>query len=81
MELHELKLFLGWMTAINFAMLMLATTFLVLFGNVAKKMHSSLFDLEAAQLRPMYFWYLAIYKIFWIVFNLVPYIAISAMGY
>ncbi len=76
MTIEQLTAFLGWCTAINIAVLVLATLALILMKDFAARVHGGLFDLEKRVLEEQYFQCLAQYKILILVFNLVPYIAL-----
>jgi hypothetical protein len=68
--------FLGWMTLVNFGILMFATVFLALFRGWAMSIHSAMTGVDQAALPTLYFSYLGNLKIAWIVLNLVPYLVL-----
>lgn len=76
----ELRVFLGWCTAINLGVLILASILLVAARGWATRVHAGMFGLEEADVAREYFRYLANYKIAVVVFNLVPYIALRIMA-
>jgi hypothetical protein len=71
---------LGWCTAINFGLLIVASIALALMRGSISRIHSKLFGLDEVDLSRAYFQYLAQYKIAIIVLNLVPYIALKVMA-
>lgn len=71
--------FLGWCTLINIALLVFSSLFVVLFNSFAVKIHTKLFHVDAQFINQEYFKYLGHFKIFLIIFNIVPYIALKIM--
>ncbi|MFK7733726.1 MAG: DUF6868 family protein [Pseudomonadales bacterium] len=81
MNISTVTEFLGWCTVLNYGILTLSTIMLVTkTGNWAKGIHSKLFSIPTENLNPMYFNFLANYKLAIFVFNLVPYIALKIVG-
>lgn len=80
MTVVELRELLGWCSAINIGLLVLAAFFLVVARNWVLGMHSRMFGLSEEDLSRAYFQYLAQFKIVVLVFNLVPYIALRIMA-
>ena len=76
MTFEQLTAFLGWCTAINVGVLLLATLMLILMKDFTARVHGALFPLPRQVLEEQYFQYLAQYKILILVFNLVPYLAL-----
>ncbi len=72
--------FLGWCTVINYAVLLFSTLMIIAIGDWAKTIHSKLFRISKDQLDPMYFNFLANYKLAVFIFNLAPYIALKIMA-
>jgi hypothetical protein len=73
--------FFGWCTVINYGILAISTVmFMTGAGDWAKSIHSRLFDIPKDDLGPMYFHYLANFKLAVLIFNLVPYIALKILG-
>lgn len=79
MTLHELTVFLGWSTVINFAVLICASVMIMGFRNAICSIHSKLTGVSKEALPLQYFQYLANYKIAVLVFNLAPYLALRIM--
>ena len=72
--------FLGWSALINIVLLMLSAIFIVVFREMALKIHSKMFDLDKNYLLQSYYKYLAQYKILIIIFNIVPYFALRLIS-
>ena len=79
-SLETLTEFLGWCTAINLGVLVVATISASLVRGMMVNIHGKLFGLGEADLTHQYFQYLAQYKIAIFVLNLVPYIALKMMA-
>ena len=79
-SIETLAAFLGWCTAINMGMLILASILLGLMRGSISKIHARMFPLDEADLSRAYFQYLAQYKIAFVIFNLVPYIALRIIS-
>ena len=79
-SLETLTEFLGWCTAINLGMLVLASIFTTLMRGTIVSIHGKLYGLSEADLTQQYFQYLAQYKIAIFVLNLIPYIALKIMS-
>jgi len=80
MDVNQITTFLGWCTVINIGFLTFAAIFLFLFNGLAIKLHSKLTGVSAEKLPSLYFSYMANYKIAILLFNLVPYIALTLMA-
>ena len=79
-SIETLTTFLGWCTAINFGMLMVASIMLAFMRGGVSKIHGKMFELSDADLSRAYFQYLAQYKIAILVLNFVPYISLKLMS-
>ncbi|SET72393.1 DUF6868 family protein [Thalassotalea agarivorans] len=79
MGIAELTAFFGWMTVINLSIIAFTGIFLVFFINVVSPIHQKMFELSDVEIKKAYFKYLANYKMLFITFNLVPYIALKFM--
>ena len=76
MELTKLKTIFGWMTLINFVVLLVSTIGVITCRTTIHTVHGGMFNLDPAELDLAYFQYLGWFKVLWIIFNLVPYIAL-----
>ncbi len=75
-----LREFLGWCTIINFGFLMLATITIGPMRGMIQGIHAKLFGLSEEDLHRAYFQYLAQYKIAIVIFNFVPWVALSMVA-
>ena len=80
MNIETLREFFGWCTVINLGLLVFAFVKLMLIRDWASKIHAQMFGIDQASVQRAYFQFFVIYKIAIIVFNFVPYIALSLMG-
>lgn len=80
MNIETLREFFGRCTVINCGLLMFSFVKVMLVRDWASKTHAKMFGIDEASVRTAYLQFFAIYKIAIIVFNLVPYIALSLMG-
>ena len=79
MNLEQLTEFMGWCLLVNGGLFLFSSLGLMFFREQAASLHSKIFDLEVEEIKKLYFNYLAFYKIIFICFNLVPYIALKIM--
>ena len=79
-SIETLTEFFGWMTVINFGMLLLATVMLLSQRKMAARIHGKMFGLDEVDLSRAYFRWVAQYKIGVFLFNLVPWIAFKMMN-
>lgn len=64
------------MTVINFVVLLVSTIGVLTCRTTIHTVHGGMFNLDPAELDLAYFQYLGWFKVLWIIFNLVPYIAL-----
>lgn len=79
-NIAELTTFLGWCSLINIVILFLSSILIVTLKQPIAKLHSKLMGVKSSDLLILYFQYLAHYKIYIIIFNIVPYIALQLMS-
>ncbi|MFW6151675.1 MAG: DUF6868 family protein [Verrucomicrobiota bacterium] len=72
--------FLMWCTILNFGFLMLSFLFLSFAGDFIYKVHSKLFSMPRETFNVVLYSFLGMYKIFWLVLNLVPWMALKLIG-
>ena len=77
MDMNKLKLFLMWSTILNAGLLIISVIAFILGAELWGKIHVLLFQLTPESLSAIIYALLGMYKIFWLVFNLVPYAALS----
>ena len=80
MNIETIREFLGWCTVINFGLMALVLIKLLLIRDWASRVHAKMFGLDDASVREDYFQFVVYYKIAILVFNLVPYIALTIMS-
>jgi len=68
--------FFKWMTIINVGLLILTFVLTMTLKNVVCKLHGRLFGIQENTVAAAAYGYLGIYRIFVIVFNIVPYISL-----
>ena len=67
----------GWMTVLNFGVLIFGTLILTGMRQTMIRIHSSMLDLEEADLTRVYVNWMSNYKVLALVFCLTPYIALK----
>ncbi len=77
MNVDTLREFLGWCTVINLGASVFSSLMIFLFRSQVSKIHEKMFGLDQAAVSQFYFRYLVNFNIVVIVFNLVPYIALT----
>lgn len=80
MTIEALTEFLGWCTALNVGLLILASVALTLARGPLTRIHAGMFGMSQEDLARAYVQYLAQYKIAVFVLNLFPYLALKIMG-
>ena len=80
MTLETLTEFLGWVSVINIAFLLISGILVILMRGPISKIHSKIFGLDQKDLGRAYFQYLAQYKIAMLVLSIAPYIALKIMA-
>ncbi len=79
MNIESIREFLGWCTVINVGIFAVTIIKVLAIGNWASKIHAKMFGIDEESVRQMYFQILSMYKIAFIILNLVPYLALSFM--
>ncbi len=79
MTIVELTTFFGWSSVINVALLLITTIAITLSKKWIINIHHQTMGVDKAALPALYFHYLGQYKIFVLVFNIVPYFALQLM--
>ncbi len=67
----------GWMTVLNFAILLFSSLMIVTMQNWIAGIHGKMFQMEQAEVKKAYFKFLANYKLLTIVFCLMPWVALK----
>jgi hypothetical protein len=80
MNISILKSFLLWCTIINAGLLMLTFLMFAFAGNLIYRVHTIWFPMSKETFSVVLYSFLGLYKIFFIMFNLVPYVALVIAG-
>jgi len=76
MDLETLTSFLAWCTAINLVILLIWWLLLAVAGGWMRRMHGKWFKLSDEDFAAVHYRVLAYFKLFWVFFNLTPYLAL-----
>jgi len=76
MNIQMLTKFFMWCTILNFALLFLSSFVCTCASDFAYRMHSKWFSISRETFSIAIYSFLGLYKVFIIVFNLIPYIAL-----
>lgn len=80
MDISILKSFLLWCSIINGGMLLLSSLMLFCAKGWVYSIHSKLFGISRDAFNILIECFLGLYKMFWLMFNVVPYIALLIAG-
>jgi len=76
MNLEQLTDLFKWMTIINMGLLVLSSLLIMMLKGVMCNVHGKLFGIDKDKVAMASYGYLGIYKVFIIVFNVVPYVSL-----
>jgi len=76
-DISTMTTFFAWCSVINIGLLAYSTIMLTVFREPVKRMHEKLFGVEPGNLETSYFTFLGNYKLAILMFNLVPYFALT----
>jgi hypothetical protein len=76
MGIDTLREFLGWCSIINFSILMWWFAFIALAHDWVYRLHTRWFSLSVERFDAIHYAGMAFYKLLWLVFNIVPYLAL-----
>lgn len=79
-SIETIREFLGWCSVINIGLLLLTSLTIIIMRSWIVRIHANLTGVSQAELPRIYLEFLGNYKMLVIVFNLVPYIALSIMA-
>lgn len=79
MNIVELTEFFKWMTIANFVLFFLSFLLSMVMKGIILSMHSKMFGVSEATVQNVIYGFFGIFKIFIIVFNFTPYIALLIM--
>lgn len=80
MTLQSLTDFFMWTTVLNVGLLVFYTVFLVFLPDFTYRMHHKLFDISRDQYKGVIFGLVGLYKLMFITFSLVPYLALRLLA-
>ena len=80
MELQFWTEFFMWCTIINGGLLVFWVLCQMAMPNLLYKTQVAFFPMEKEKFNPVFYLFLGIYKIFFVMFNAVPYIVLLVMG-
>ncbi len=80
MDIIAVKAFFMWCTIINAGLLLFSFVVWVFAGDFVYRMHSKWFTLSKQTFNVLFYSFLGAIKIFVLVFNLVPYLALLIIG-
>ena len=76
MDITTLKAFFLWCTIVNAALLLLSSLACIFFADFSYRMNNKFFSISRQEFNVILVSFIALYKIFVLAFNLVPYIAL-----
>ena len=80
MDIDSIRAFFMWCTILNFALLSLSSLVCIFFGDFSYRMNHKFFSISRQEFNIMLVSFIGLFKIFVIVFNLIPYIALVIVG-
>ena len=80
MDIHTVRAFFMWCTIINGALLILSFLILAFAGGWVYRMQSKWFPISREAFNVAIYSFVGLYKIFILVFNLIPYVALVIVG-
>jgi hypothetical protein len=76
MNIQKLTTFFMWCTIINGGLLVLMIIVGIIGIDLVYSIHGKLFQIPRETINMVYYLFLGLYKIVWLVFNAVPYVAL-----
>ena len=76
MDFQKLKAFFMWCTIINGVLLVLSVIIGIAGLDLLYSVHGKLFQIPRESLNETYYLFLGLYKIVWLVFNVIPYVSL-----
>jgi hypothetical protein len=80
MDIQTLTTFFMWCTIINLGLLILTSLVCIFLADFSYRMNNRFFSISREAFNIALFSFIGLFKIFVIVFNLVPYIALLIIG-
>ena len=76
MNIQKLKAFFLWCTIINGCLLVFGLIISIIGLDLFAGIHSNLFQIPREAINVAWYSFFGLYKIFWLFFNVIPYIAL-----
>ncbi len=80
MDIQTLTTFFMWCTIVNGALLVLWTTMFILAPDLVYRTQSKWFPIPRETFNVVFYAFLGLFKIVFLVFNVVPYVALLIVG-
>lgn len=80
MDIQTLTQFFMWCSIINGSLLVITFLFTAFAGDLIYRVHSKWFPMSRETFTVILYSFIGLFKIFFIVFNLVPYFALLIVG-
>ena len=80
MTIELLRTFFGWMTLINLVLFIWTAIMCMTARGLIQRIHGKMFGLSEETINAFLYGYLGFFKITFIVFNLVPWLALTIMS-
>lgn len=80
MQMETLRAFFMWNTIINGVLLTVTFLLLSVLGDVTYRLHSKLYPISKPAFHTIMYVLVLSYKMLWLVFNLVPWLALLVLG-
>jgi hypothetical protein len=80
MDIEHLKNFFKWCTIINGILLGFSIILCILIPDLIYSVQGKLFHISHGNFNMVFYSFLGLFKIFWLVFNVTPYIALIIIG-
>ena len=80
MGIESVRAFFMWCAIINGALLVFTGLFCTFAGGLIFRVHSRWFPMPRETFNVVIYSFLGVYKLLFIVFNLVPYLALAIIG-
>ena len=80
MDIQMLTKFFMWCTILNFGFLMFSFLFLAFACDFVYKIHSKWFPMPRETFNVVIYSFLGMYKIVWLMFNVVPWVTLKIIG-
>ncbi len=80
MDIHTLTAFFMWCTILNGALLVFWAIMLILAPDLVYRTQSKWFPISRETFNVVIYSFLGLFKIFFLVFNVIPYVALLIVG-